>query len=161
MYQQRWLRLFNYFTNCGVQNLLLVRHEMLREKARRDDYFCPAHITSSVRFTCWITILYYTIRYDTIRYDIKYEFEVTYCCYFTPPDVITLSTKLLLYYTRHECVHSELKFKSRGRRPLNLKRAISPWKISFLNYSRRATAVKYVFWVILVVVRNSDVYVFL
>ena len=38
---------------------------------------------------------YYTIRYDTIqhntiRYDIKYEFEVTYCYFFTPP-VITLS----------------------------------------------------------------------
>jgi hypothetical protein len=60
----------------------------------------------------YYTILYDTIRYDTIRYDIKYEFEVTYCYYFTPPDVITLSTKLLLYYTRHECVHSKLKFKT-------------------------------------------------
>ena len=38
----------------------------------------------------YYTILYYTIRYYTIRYDIKYEFEVTYCYYFTPP-VITLS----------------------------------------------------------------------
>ena len=40
----------------------------------------------------YYTILYDTIRYYTIRYDIKYEFEVTYCYYFTPP-VITLSTK--------------------------------------------------------------------
>ena len=36
----------------GVQNLLLVRHETLRGRARRDDYFCPALITSSVRCTC-------------------------------------------------------------------------------------------------------------